>query len=606
VLLATLVANVLAAPRVAAWMHPRDGAGVVVLEKMDPIISGAWSWHDTQGNEALSDVLMDAMGAVIGAEDLLDHLRKVLGALGGRLVRLDLAAMAAKHAAAINSAAPTNAAPDTDELRRVGEKMMTECRKLQQRQALTPLATLSSTASVAAAEAAPPPQLLPFTVVSGGRDEDPAAAAWCASAETCVRGASDEWMSALQDTWGMEWAAAGAVASTVHCKTSCATWGIPAILDSFGVTIGGGGGGGGGADASGGGRETHGGDSDGEDGAGDNSWELEENRRAAVTVQRHVRGWSVRRSKANGTLRGAAGGVGGHGGTPAGGAPEADTGTAWASGSVGAAAPNPVLFASMMENHTLIFLTRALTAAGVISQEQARVASGPKDLWWACRAGAPAIHGMWQPSLSAGGLRWCFSRQPPAPSADGSPVPDPHAQGPFPLMVMRQQWAALLADTAAYPNMRVWQDGLGEHTGRHPSHFEHILGEHAQPWSDAAAADFWNFAHVWGRETAAANNLIFNELPELHRQSQAYLGVAPSSDLTDATARIKTCDDMGSFIHSSLGKLNAFVRPEVFSAVHSGHFNPAGAEAPPWRQGPCPKPHAWDTEPWTLDPKPKP
>jgi hypothetical protein len=99
----------------------------------------------------------------------------------------------------VNPAAPTNDAPDTDELHRVGEKMMLECRKLQQRQALTPLAATAATASAssatttsagaagaaaAEAEAAPPPQLLPCTAIGAGSDDG---ADWCRAVDTCVK-----------------------------------------------------------------------------------------------------------------------------------------------------------------------------------------------------------------------------------------------------------------------------------------------------------------------------------------------------------------------------------------------------------------------------------
>jgi hypothetical protein len=93
---------------------------------------------------------------------------------------------------------------------------------------------------------------------------------------------------------------------------------------------------------------------DGDDAAlADDDWELEEKRRAAVTVQRLIRGWQVRRAKESGTLGGffvagapgALSGIspagrsapaappgGGGGGAPV---PDAATGTEWASGGGG-------------------------------------------------------------------------------------------------------------------------------------------------------------------------------------------------------------------------------------------------------------------------------
>jgi hypothetical protein len=48
------------------------------------------------------------------------------------------------------------------------------------------------------------------------------------------------------------------------------------------------------------------------------------------------------------------------------------------------------------------------------------------------------------------------------------------------------------------------------HTGRPPSDFEHIMGPGADKWGQDAAADFWLFAHTWGVDCAAAQDLILN------------------------------------------------------------------------------------------------
>ena len=144
----------------------------------------------------------------------------------------------------------------------------------------------------------------------------------------------------------------------------------------------------------------------------------------------------------------------------------------------------------MEEAQTLIFLGRALEAAGVITHDQARVAAAPKDLWWACKDGAPALNGKFQPNLNTGAIRWCFSRQPLLTSVDDTAV-DPTTQGPFPHSEMRRRWPVLMEECDTYPDTRVWQDGSDPAAARHPKHFEHILGPDADAWKHAAASDFW-------------------------------------------------------------------------------------------------------------------
>ena len=80
--------------------------------------------------------------------------------------------------------------------------------------------------------------------------------------------------------------------------------------------------------------------------------------------------------------------------------------------------------------------------------------------------------------------------------------------------------------------MRIWQDGAGPHSGRHPSHFKHIMGPGADEAAEEAALDFWSFAWAWGLESAGASNMMMTELPQLLEVRWCWLKpVEPCSDL---------------------------------------------------------------------------
>ena len=649
ILLTTLAANVLAAPGVAGWLHPDI---VSVLEQIGSIGSCAYIYHtDHGGHEILSEETLEKAW-LIGegsSADLVSVLREVLTQLGGRLVRLEMSAMATAGYAAVRTTGGT--ATDEENTRRVGEKMLAECRKLYQRQTLTPLAarttttttTITATTTTAAAPSSSPsaaPTFIPFSVFGEGEVGRLAEADWCEVVDARVAGASDGWMLALQDAWGKEWFE-GPVAATLHCKSSCSAWGIPGLLENVGVTSyagssGGGWGGSAGHDIGGGYGTTRGsfsvsgsspvllssGDGGGSPGgdAADDEWEIEEKRHAAQTIQKYVRGWRVRRAKEDGTLggfssvAGAAGrgrgggdgsrsfngrgvptapsvpsgppsGGGGFGGGGGGGDGDGDgtspslgsaathdsaTGTDWASAAP--RTPKDPLLVTMENDQTLIFLRRALEAAGAITGDQARICSAPKDLWWVCLEGAHALNGEWQPNLAAGAIRWWFSRHPPqtdekdpADSDATSFTSSAAAQGPYTHSEMREFWPALMVESAAYPHARVWQDGSNPLVdARHPSRLAHIFGPNAEDARRRAAVDFWSFAHAWGRDAAAAQHLIFHGLPEFQRKAEAWLAVAPSAEQAEATDNVKMSQEYASQIHTTLEKVNACVVPKVF------------------------------------------
>ena len=135
---------------------------------MSNLSAGAAGWYDSQGDTRMEEVLMDAFGAGDGgAADLVVQLQKVLEALGGRLVHLELEGLAMRHAAGFNPATASQF-PDAGELRAVGEKMVAECkskaRLQQQREGLSSLSG-GAPAGRAAAAAFEQVMLLPWVPV---------------------------------------------------------------------------------------------------------------------------------------------------------------------------------------------------------------------------------------------------------------------------------------------------------------------------------------------------------------------------------------------------------------------------------------------------------